>query len=181
VTRIFAPCAVGSLRRDIHPGEMVICDQLVDLTTGRERTFFDDEVRHTSFADPYCPEMRAAAIVAAQVAGVTAHPTGTVVTIPGPRFSTRAESAWFRSAGWDLVNMTQCPEAALARELGICYSAIALVTDYDTGVEGIEASEAVTAEAVFAVLASMVGVATELLALAVGELRVTRLCACGAP
>jgi 5'-methylthioadenosine phosphorylase len=178
VERIFAPTAVGSLRPDVHPGELVVPDQLVDLTSGRHGTFFDgDVVKHMSFADPYCPELRAVAVSAASSAGVVAHDGGTVVTISGPRFSTRAESSWYRSAGWDLVNMTQCPEAALARELGLCYCAIALVTDYDTGGEGA-GDEPVTAEAVFAVLRSMVSVTSAVLARAVGAVAATRACPC---
>ena len=105
---------------------------------------------HVSFADPYCPELGRAAVDAARSEGVTVHDRGTVVVIQGPRFSTRAESRWFSSAGWEVVNMTQYPEAVLARELGICYSGLALVTDYDAGVER---AEAVTMEAVFRVLA----------------------------
>jgi 5'-methylthioadenosine phosphorylase len=181
VSRVFAPCAVGTLRDDLHPGAFVIPDQLVDLTIGRERTFFDDDVvRHAEFADPYCPELRTVAIAAARAAGIETHGRGTVVTIPGPRYSTRAESAWYRAAGWDLVNMTQCPEAALARERGICYCAIAMVTDYDTGGEdGTRPS--VSAEAVFAVLSSMVAAASDLLPRAVLAVPPVRECSCTAP
>jgi 5'-methylthioadenosine phosphorylase len=103
-----------------------------------------------TFADPYCPELGRVTVDAARAEGVTVHESGTVVVIQGPRFSTRAESRWFSSAGWHVVNMTQYPEAVLARELGICYSGLALVTDYDAGVER---AEAVTMEAVFRMLA----------------------------
>jgi 5'-methylthioadenosine phosphorylase len=180
VTRILAPCAVGSLKADIHPGQFVICDQFVDLTWGRPDTFFDGpDVSHVSVADPYCPELRAAATEGLRGEGVTVHPAGTVVVIPGPRFSTRAESGWFRAAGWDVVNMTQYPEAVLARELGMCFCGVALVTDYDTGVDGVEGVGAVTMDAVFAVLSSMVGTVRAALRTVTELIPPERSCACG--
>lgn len=178
VERVYAPCAVGSLRPDIHPGDFVIGDQLVDLTSGRDRTFYDDRTVHISFADPYCPELREAAIAASLAEGITTHERGTIVTVSGPRFSTRAESTWYRSAGWDVINMTQCPEAALARELGMCYAAVALVTDYDTGVQHDPHVEPVTADAVFAVLASMVRTVTSVLAAAIASVPSPQSCSC---
>jgi len=181
VTRVFAPCAAGSLRRDIHPGEMVVCDQLVDRTWGRPDTYFEGGVvNHITFADPYCPELRSAAVTAAASAGLAAHPSGTMVVIQGPRFSTRAESAWFRSAGWDVINMTGYPEAALARELGLCLSAVALITDYDTGVEGVEGIEAVTMDSVFAVLQATVADVRRLLSEALPGIPAERSCSCSA-
>ncbi|MEA2686638.1 MAG: 5-methylthioadenosine phosphorylase, partial [Actinomycetota bacterium] len=154
VRRILAPCSVGSLQPHVKPGEFVVVDQLVDRTSGRADTFFDGPtLAHVSFADPYCPELRRALIDAGRAEGVTVHEKGTVVVIQGPRFSTRAESRWFGSAGWEVVNMTQYPEAILARELGMCYSGVALVTDYDAGLEGVEGIEPVTIEVVFEVLA----------------------------
>ena len=161
VRRILAPCSVGSLQAHVRPGDIVVCDQLVDRTSGRADTFFDGPLpAHVSFADPYCPELGRAAVDAARTQGVPVHESGTVVVIQGPRFSTRAESKWFSSAGWEVVNMTQYPEAVLARELGICYAGLALVTDYDAGQgpsglarDGGEPAEAVTMEAVFRVLA----------------------------
>jgi len=155
VRRVLAPCSVGSLQPHIEPGHFVVCDQLVDRTRGRADTYFDGPtLAHVSFADPYCPELREVAFATARVEGITVHERGTVVVIQGPRFSTRAESRWFSAAGWDVVNMTQYPEAVLARELGMCYSGIALATDYDAGLEGVEGIEAVTIETVFAVLAA---------------------------
>jgi 5'-methylthioadenosine phosphorylase len=130
VRRIFGPCAVGSLTPELVPGAMVVPDQLVDRTTGRDDTYFDSGGIHVGFADPYCPTLRAAA---ADLPGVV--DGGTMVVIQGPRFSTRAESKWFASQGFTLVNMTGYPEAVLARELEICYAAIALVTDLDAGIE----------------------------------------------
>ena len=137
VTRVIGPCAAGSLQEHVRPGDFVISDQLVDRTTGRRDTFYDGPVTtHVSFADPYCPEMRELAIKDALDEGMSVHERGTVVTIQGPRFSTRAESRWYREAGWEVINMTQYPEAYLARELEMCYVNIALITDYDVGVEG---------------------------------------------
>jgi 5'-methylthioadenosine phosphorylase len=137
VKRIIGPCAAGSLNKDVRPGEFVVCDQLVDRTTGRKDTFYDGPVTtHVSWADPYCPELRALAIETAGSEGITFHAKGTVVVIQGPRFSTRAESSWFGREGWEVINMTQYPEAYLARELEMCYVNISLITDYDVGVEG---------------------------------------------
>jgi 5'-methylthioadenosine phosphorylase len=153
VERILAPCACGSLQPGIQPGDVVVLDQLVDRTWGRGDTYFDGPIPgHIGFADPYCPVLRSAVTEVATGQGIGVHSSGTVVVIQGPRFSTRAESAWFRSQGWDVVNMTQYPEAYLARELGMCYSGIALVTDYDTGVEHDAGMPPVTMDQVFAVL-----------------------------
>jgi 5'-methylthioadenosine phosphorylase len=150
VTRLLAPCASGSLQPEVAPGQFVVCDQLVDRTYDREQTYFDGPgANHVSFADPYCSELRSVAIAAGRDEGIVVHETGTVVVIQGPRFSTRAESNWYRSAGWQVINMTQYPEAYLARELGICYVSIALITDYDVGVEGIDGVEPVTQDEVF--------------------------------
>jgi 5'-methylthioadenosine phosphorylase len=141
VERIIGPCAAGSLKKEVEPGTFVISDQLVDRTTGRKDTFYDGPTTaHVSFADPYCPEVRPLAVEVGRELGITVHDRGTVVTIQGPRFSTRAESKWFQDAGWEVINMTQYPEAYLARELEICYTNIALITDYDVGLtEDVEA------------------------------------------
>jgi 5'-methylthioadenosine phosphorylase len=150
VRHVLAPCASGSLQADIGPGSFVVPDQLVDRTAGRPSTFYDGpEVHHLSFADPYCPSLRRAAVDACRAEDVEVHEGGTVVVVEGPRFSTRAESRWYASMGWEVINMTQLPEAALAAEAGLGYAAIALITDHDVGVEG--ASDApVTHDAVFA-------------------------------
>jgi 5'-methylthioadenosine phosphorylase len=138
VKQIIAPNACGSLKKEVKPGSMVVCDQLVDRTSGRKDTFFDGPVTtHVSFADPYCPTLRPIAIAALKSLGIETHERGTVVVIQGPRFSTRAESMWFQSQGWEVINMTQYPEAYLARELGICFVNISLITDYDVGLEGM--------------------------------------------
>lgn len=150
VTRVFGPCAAGSLQPEVAPGDLVVCDQLVDRTWGRPDTFYEGpEPHHVSYADPYCPELSGLAAARAEAAGIRVHAGGTVVVVQGPRFSTRAESRWYRAQGFEVINMTQYPEAYLARELGMCYSAIALITDYDTGVEGDAGARPVTQAQVF--------------------------------
>ena len=145
VTRVIGPCAAGSLQPDIAPGHFVVCDQIVDRTTGRADTFYDGPVTtHVSFADPYCPELRALAVKQARAQGITVHDGGTMVVIQGPRFSTRAESRWFQSMGWQVINMTGYPEALLARELELCYVNVSLITDYDVGLEGMPGVQPVT-------------------------------------
>lgn len=137
VTRVIGPCAAGSLQPHVKPGDFVVTDQFVDRTTGRKDTFYDGPITtHISVADPYCPEMRRIAIEQAKKLGINVHEKGTVVVIQGPRFSTRSESRWFSSQGWEVINMTQYPEVVLARELDMCYINIALITDYDAGLEG---------------------------------------------
>ena len=138
VSRIIAPTACGSLAVHVKPGSMVVADQIVDRTTGRRDTFFDGPVTtHVSFADPYCPTLRGIAAKSLVELGIETHDRGTVVVIQGPRFSTRAESKWFQSQGWEVINMTQYPESYLARELEICYANISLITDYDVGLDGM--------------------------------------------
>lgn len=179
VTRIVGPCAAGSLKPHIAPGHFVVLDQLVDRTSRRAHTYYEGpHPHHVSFADPYCPALAAAAVKVARGAGVTVHEGGTVVVVQGPRFSTRAESSWYRAQGWDVVNMTQYPEACLARELGICYAAIALVTDYDT--EPQEGTEPVTQEEVFAFLAANVERVRTVLFDLVPEIPAERSCSCAA-
>ncbi len=147
--RILGPCASGALRADLQLGEFVVCDQLVDRTWGREDTFYDGApVTHVSAADPYCPDLRRVLVETSRELDIPVRDGGTVVVIQGPRFSTRAESQWFQAAGWDVINMTAYPEGHLARELELCYATVAMVTDYDVGVEG---SEPVRAERVLEV------------------------------
>ena len=180
VSRVVGPCAAGSLQAEAAPGHFVICDQVVDRTWGRDDTFYDGpETTHISFADPYCPELRGIAVESGRAEGITVHPAGTVVVIEGPRFSTRAESTWFRSAGWEVVNMTQYPEAPLARELGMCYGNVSLVTDYDAGLEGFEGIEAVTMDAIFKVLEENVEHLRRLLFRAIPEIPLEPSCSCG--
>jgi 5'-methylthioadenosine phosphorylase len=161
VRRVLGPCAAGSLQAGIEPGDFVVCDQLFDRTWGRSHTYYDaGEAHHVAFADPYCPDLSAAVVAAARDRGIRVHAGGTVVVIPGPRFSTRAESF-------------------LARELGMCYSTIALVTDYDTGVEDDPSVEPVTMDAVFAFFEQNLHRVRELLAALAPTLPVRDLpCAC---
>jgi 5'-methylthioadenosine phosphorylase len=139
VTRVIAPTAAGSLQPGVRPGDFVVCDQFVDRTWGRADTYYAQgpRVAHVGAADPYCPVMRGLAVEAGRARGVTMHERGTVVVIQGPRFSTRAESRWFSSMSWEVINMTQYPEVILARELELCYVNISLITDYDVGLEGM--------------------------------------------
>ena len=153
VKRIIGPTASGSLQPHIKPGDFVITDQFVDRTWGRKDTYFDGpETRHIGAAYPYCPELRKIAAEAGKSLGITIHEKGTVVVIQGPRFSTAAESRWFHKMGWEIINMTQYPECYLARELGICYVNIALITDYDVGLEGRDDITPVTHSEVLAVM-----------------------------
>jgi 5'-methylthioadenosine phosphorylase len=137
VRQVLGPCAVGSLRTELGPGTLVIPDQLIDRTWGREHTVYGDvgPVVHVSFADPYCPRGRTTALEASENADWPAEQRGTLIVINGPRFSTRAESRWHAAAGADIVGMTGVPEAAIARELALCYTSLAVVTDHDAGVD----------------------------------------------
>jgi 5'-methylthioadenosine phosphorylase len=175
VRQILAPCAVGGLRPELGPGTFVIPDQLIDRTSGRVQTFYDTGAVHVSFADPYCATGRAAVLAAARAHGIDAVDGGTMVVVEGPRFSTRAESRWFAAIGGTLVNMTGHPEAVLARELALCYTAIALVTDLDAGVEG---GHAVTQEEVFRVFGENTTRLRGVLLDAVTALPAERTCAC---
>ncbi|MFD3705062.1 S-methyl-5'-thioadenosine phosphorylase [Nocardia sp. NPDC058658] len=184
VRRVFAPCAVGSLRADWGPGTVAVPDQLVDRTSGRPQTYFDGGGVHVSFADPYCDDLRAAAVRAGRdtdaehdQAGTSSalrvEDSGTMVVVQGPRFSTRAESRWFAGQGWDLVNMTGHPEAVLARELEMCYAAVALVTDLDAG---LEEGDGVHAVDVFAEFKKNLGPFKELMRRAVTAVDGTDTC-----
>jgi 5'-methylthioadenosine phosphorylase len=132
VTHIIATSACGSLRETIEPGHLVFPDQFLDFTRTRKSTFHEgDQVVHMSMADPFCERLRRVLVETAFAEGIVHHPTGTVVTIEGPRFSTRAESHMFRLMGGDIINMSTVPEAVLAREAGMCYAVAAMSTDYD--------------------------------------------------
>lgn len=172
VRQVLAPCAVGGLRPEVAPGDVVVPDQLVDRTTGRPQTFVSGGAVHVPFADPYC--VRLGAAVAGQP-GVTRG--GTMVVVDGPRFSTRAESQWYAAQGWSLVNMTGQPEAVLARELRLCYAAVALVTDMDAGVE---TGEGVSQAEVFAMFSRNVERLKGLLTTVISDLPDPAGCACAA-
>lgn len=176
VRRILAPCAVGGLRADLGPGTFVVPDQLIDRTSGRVQTFYDSGAVHVSFADPYCPVGRATVLATTRRHGIDAVDGGTVVVVEGPRFSTRAESRWLASIGGTVVNMTGHPEAVLARELALCYTSVALVTDLDAGVEG---GSAVTQEEVFRVFGENTARLRGVLLDALVALPAERDCPCG--
>ena len=132
---LISPCAAGSLQKEVKPGDIVFCDQFVDWTFGRRKdTFFEGPiVTHVSAAETYCPNLRKLAIQSAEKLGLSFHKTGTVVVINGPRFSSKAESKFFTSQGWHVINMTQYPESYLAKEMDMCPLNISLITDYDAG------------------------------------------------
>ncbi|MEC4015272.1 S-methyl-5'-thioadenosine phosphorylase [Streptomyces sp. H27-D2] len=186
VRQVLGPCAVGGLRPEYGPGTLLVPDQLVDRTKARAQTYYDGEllpdgqqpnVVHLSFADPYCPVGRAAAVAAARGRDWEPVDGGTLVVVEGPRFSTRAESRWHAAQGWSVVGMTGHPEAVLARELGLCYTSLTLVTDLDAGTES---GEGVSHEEVLKVFASNVGRLRDVLFDAVGTLPATeaRDCLC---
>ncbi len=130
-THILATTAVGSLRAKIKPGDLVFIDQFIDMTKHRTLTFHDEKVIHTPMAEPFCADLRKLLSGTARELKLRHHSKGTVVTIEGPRFSTKAESRMWRLLGADVINMSTVPEVILARELGICYQSIAMSTDYD--------------------------------------------------
>ncbi|HEV8338157.1 MAG TPA: S-methyl-5'-thioadenosine phosphorylase [bacterium] len=179
VRRILGPCAAGSLQPHVRPGDFVMCDQYVDRTSGRVDTFYDGpEVIHVSMAQPYCPEMASLLTEQARAMELPAHERGTVVVIQGPRFSTRAESLWFRGQGWEVINMTQYPEAPLARELEICYANISLITDYDVGVEGDAGVVPVTAAEVVRIFRANLDRLRELILRVIPTIPGERTCIC---
>ncbi|GAB2630985.1 S-methyl-5'-thioadenosine phosphorylase [Streptomyces capparidis] len=184
VRQVLGPCAVGGLRPEYGPGTLLVPDQLVDRTKSRVQTFYDGlplpdgtvpNVVHASFADPYCPDGRHAAVDAARAAGWTPVDGGTLVVVEGPRFSTRAESRWHAAQGWSVVGMTGHPEAVLARELGLCYTSLTLVTDLDAGVE---TGDGVTHDEVLKVFASNVDRLRGVLMATVEALPEERDCLC---
>ncbi len=180
VKRIIGPCAAGSLKVDVRPGHFVVCDQLVDRTNGRKDTFYDGPVTtHVSFAYPYCSQLRPLATSIIKQAGITCHERGTVVTIQGPRFSTVAESRWYASHSWEVINMTQYPEAYLARELEMCYVNISLITDYDVGLEGQSGIEPVTHADVMEVFAANNASVKQVILTMIERMPTKRDCACG--
>ncbi len=173
---IFSVSAVGSLREQIRPGDVVVPDQFIDRTRGRISTFFGEGVvAHVSFADPFCPILSAALARAARTTGARVHEGGTYVCMEGPQFSTRAESRLYRSWGGDVIGMTNLQEAKLAREAEICFATLALATDYDcwrSGDEDVEIGE------VLAVLQANAETARSTIAAAAAEVDDTRSCRC---
>jgi 5'-methylthioadenosine phosphorylase len=176
VRQVLAPSAVGSLTARHGPGTLVIPDQIVDRTSGRAQTYYGGGgAVHVQFADPYCPAGRAAAVAAARASGWEPVPSGTLVVIEGPRFSSRAESRWFAAQDWTIVGMTGYPEAVLARELALCYTSLSLVTDTDAGVDE---GQGVTHAEVLAVFAQNIARLRELLMTLIAQMPQQRTCPC---
>ncbi|HLI35427.1 MAG TPA: S-methyl-5'-thioadenosine phosphorylase [Terriglobia bacterium] len=177
VERIISLSAVGSLREEFKPMEMVIPDQFFDRTHHRVSTFFGGGIAvHISFADPFCPTVQDTLEKACESAGVTAHRGGTYVCMEGPAFSTKAESHLYRSWGMDVIGMTNLQEAKLAREAEICYATLAMVTDYDCW---HPAHDAVTVDQVYECLQRNAENAAEIIRHAVRDLPAERACKCG--
>ena len=176
VERIISVSAVGSLKEEFAPLDLVVPDQLIDRTRLRESTFFDTGmVVHVAMADPFCAHTSQAVHQAAQQLDITVHPGGTMVVMEGPAFSTRAESFMYRSWGADIIGMTALPEAKLAREAEICYATMAWITDYDCWHQG---SESVTVEMVIANLQKNVATSKNLLRQLIPALDSRRDCPC---
>lgn len=180
VKRIIATSTVGSLKEEYMPGDFVLFDQFVNMTHGRQDTFYDQNiVAHVSMADPYCDDLRKTGSEVLKAMKIRHHDSGTVVVINGPRFSSRSESRFFASQGFDTINMTQYPEAALAREKAMCYLGVGLVTDYDSGLEGRSEIKAVTTQEILRVFGENVHKAKEFVSQMVPKVnRERRYCSC---
>jgi 5'-methylthioadenosine phosphorylase len=178
VERIFSASAVGSFKEEIPPTDVVVPDQFFDRTYGRISTFFSGQgiAGHVSFAHPICPELSRIAFESAQAVGARAHMGGTYVCMEGPQFSTVAESRLYKSWGMDVIGMTNLQEAKLAREAEICYTTIALVTDYDAW---HPVDDHVTVDMIVANLQRNAETAQRLIAEAVGLVPTDRRCTCG--
>ena len=176
VERILSVSAVGSLKEELRPLDLVVPDQIIDRTKSRVSTFFEDGlVAHVGFADPFCADLRRFALDAARGL-TTVHDGGTYVVMEGPQFSTRAESALYRSWGADVIGMTALPEAKIAREAEMCYATLAFVTDYDVW---RESEEDVSVEMVVANLMKNVATAREIIRGATARVPSERRCGCG--
>ena len=176
VERVVSVSAVGSLKEEMAPQDMVVPDQLIDRTRGRVSSFFGDGiVAHVSFAEPFCPSIRAMLVEACREAEAMVHDGGTYVVMEGPAFSTIAESEMYRSWGASVIGMTALPEAKLAREAELCYGTLACVTDYDVW---HPYHDAVTVEVVLRHLHNNVATAQQVLGRVVPRLSGARDCAC---
>jgi len=172
VKRIIGISAVGSLKKDFKPGDIVICDQFVDFTKKRDYTFYDQEAVHVSLADPFCPKLRSLFYREAKKLKIPVHQKGTYWCIEGPRFSTRAESKFFRNFA-DIIGMTLTPEVSLARELEICYLTLAMVTDYD-----VWQLHPVNFEEILKTMGANIEKVKKLLGVAVSKIKNKRTCCC---
>lgn len=179
VKYVLAPCACGSLQPDIKPGDIVIPDQFIDRTYGRDDTFYHGpDVIHISSAEPYCPKLKLELMRACRLNSINPHFGGTVVVINGPRFSSAAESAWYSQQNWDVINMTNYPENVLARELEMCYAAACLVTDYDAGLRGEKSVKPVTTEEVVKTFKKNNEKVKKLVKYLIGHLDLNKKCTC---
>ncbi len=177
VERLIAVSAVGSLKKEIAPGHLILPDQFIDRTRGRISTFFGRGiVAHVAFADPMCGDLIQLLVGASRSSSATVHVGGTYVCMEGPQFSTRAESFLYRSWGADVIGMTNLQEAKLAREAEICFATLALATDYDCW--NTEAGD-VMIEEILAVLNRNVATAQHIIAQVIPQLPATRACVCG--
>ncbi|MBI2851555.1 MAG: S-methyl-5'-thioadenosine phosphorylase [Chloroflexi bacterium] len=177
VEHIIAINSAGSFKKEIKPGDLLIPDQLIDRTRGRQSTFFGGGVvAHVGFAEPFCRELSKILCESAKEAGADVHPKGTMVVMEGPAFSTRAESRLYRSWGADIIGMTALPEAKLAREAEICYASIGCVTDYDSW---WEPGEPVTVEMILGTMRKNIDMSKQIIRLAVSRISDERHCACG--
>jgi 5'-methylthioadenosine phosphorylase len=176
VEHIIAINSVGSFKREIKPGDLLIPDQLIDRTRSRVNTFFTDGiVAHISFAEPFCSVLSQILYEAAKEAGASVHPKGISVVMEGPAFSTRAESRLYRSWGVDVIGMTALPEAKLAREAEICYASIGCVTDYDSW---WEPGEPVSVDIILKTQRQSIATAKKIIKLAVSQIPDKRHCSC---
>ncbi len=179
VERIIATNAVGSLSKDYAPGDFVLFDQFINFTSGRDDTFFHGpEVVHISTAEPFCSELRGIAIAKAKDMRLKIHESGSVAVVNGPRFSSKAESRYFRNAGADTINMTLYPEITLAKEKAMCYLGIGIVTDYDAGLEGEPGIKPVDYKEVGRMFSENVTKLKELIAAIVKDVPDSRSCNC---
>ncbi len=173
---IISVSAVGSMKEEIHPGDMVMPDQFIDRTKNRVSTFFGDGiVGHIQFADPICLALNSIIYDAAVATGIKSHKGGTYLCMEGPAFSTRAESRLYRSQGVSVIGMTNLPEAKLAREAEICYATIALATDYDCW---YESEDDVSVDAILEIIRKNVANARKIIRAAVDKIPPVRSCCC---
>jgi len=174
VKRIIAPSAVGSLKEEFEPGNLALPSQFIDFTKSRKGTFSEDgRVIHISVADPFCPELQKVILNVTKIQGIKIHQDCTYVCIEGPRFSTKAESRFFRTTGADIIGMTLVPECQLAREAQICYVSLSTVTDYD-----VWAEKPVTAKEVMETLAKNVEMTKKLLTFVIDQIPEVKSCSC---
>ena len=174
VKRIIAPSAVGSLKEEFEPGNLALPSQFIDFTKSRKGTFSEDgRVIHISVADPFCPELQKVILNVTKTHGIKIHQDCTYVCTEGPRFSTKAESRFFRTTGADIIGMTLVPECQLAREAQICYVSLSTVTDYD-----VWAEKPVTAKEVMETLAKNVEMTKKLLTFVIDQIPEVKSCSC---